>query len=94
METKIKLNSYDMITAAQTGLLRVIESDKRNENWGAGYKESLNKKISDSISGAMAEIAVANCLDIIYQFHCYSWELQNELNDLGKLNTFFWLEFF
>ena len=67
---EIELNSYDMLTAAQTGLLRAIESDKRKENWGAGYKESLNKKISDSISGAMAEIAVANCLDIIYQFHC------------------------
>jgi len=70
MERKIELNSYDMITAAQTGLLRAIESDKRKENWGAGYKKGLNKKIADSISGAMGEIAVANCLNIVYQFHC------------------------
>ena len=33
-----------MITAAYIGLLRAIESDKRKENWGAGYKKSLNKK--------------------------------------------------
>ena len=70
MERKIELNTYDMITAAYIGLLRAIESDKRKENWGAGYKKSLNKKIADSISGAMGEIAVANCLNIVYQFHC------------------------
>tara|TARA_Y100001951_G_C11229367_1_gene233685 strand:+ start:143 stop:673 length:531 start_codon:yes stop_codon:yes gene_type:complete len=67
---EIELNSYDMLTAAQTGLLRAIESDKRKESWGAGYNKNLNKKIADSISGAMGEIAVANCLKIVYQFHC------------------------
>ena len=67
---EIELNSYDMFTAAQTGLLRAIESDKRKESWGAGYNKNLNKKIADSISGAMGEIAVANCLKIVYQFHC------------------------
>jgi len=67
---EIELNSYDMLTAAQTGLLRAIESDKRKEDWGAGYKKSLSKKIADSITGAMGEIAVANYLKIIYQFHC------------------------
>ena len=67
---EIELNSYDMLTAAQTGLLRAIESDKRKESWGAGYNKNLNKKIADSISGSMGEIAVANCLKIVYQFHC------------------------
>ena len=67
---EIELNSYDMFTAAQTGLLRAIESDKRKESWGAGYNKNLNKKIADSISGAMGEISVANCLNIVYQFHC------------------------
>jgi len=57
-----------MTTAAQTGLLRVTESIKLNQEWWHGYKGTLEDKISKSISGAMAEISFANILECHLNF--------------------------
>ena len=69
MNPEIELDLYEMTTAAQTGLLRVTESIKLNQNWGHDYKGTLEDKISKSISGAMAEQSLCKYLDIPYEFH-------------------------
>ena len=64
MNPEIELDLYEMTTAAQTGLLRVTESIKLNQDWGYDYKGTLEDKISKSISGAMAEQSLCKYLDI------------------------------
>ena len=49
MNPEIELDLYEMTTAAQTGLLRVTESIKQNQEWWHGYKGTLEDKISKSI---------------------------------------------
>lgn len=67
---EVELNLYEITTASQTGLLRVTESMALEEEWHHGYKGTLEDKISKSISGAMAEIALCKFLEIPYEFHC------------------------
>ena len=69
MSPEIKLDLYEITTASQTGLLRVTESMKQNKEWNHGYKGTLEDKISKSISGAMAEIALCIYLKIPFEFH-------------------------
>ena len=69
MSPEIELDLYEMTTAAQTGLLRVTESIKQNQEWWHGYKGTLEDKISKSISGAMAEISLCKYLGVPFEFH-------------------------
>ena len=39
------------MASANNGLTRVFESMRLNQEWGHGYKSSLNEKIDRSISG-------------------------------------------
>jgi len=69
MSPEIELDLYEITTAAQTGLLRVTESIKLNQDWGHKYSGTLEDKISKSISGAMAEIALCKYFGIPFKFH-------------------------
>jgi len=69
MNPEIELDLYEITTAAQTGLLRVTESIKLNQDWGHKYSGTLEDKISKSISGAMAEIALCKYFGIPFKFH-------------------------
>jgi len=69
MSPEIKLDLYEITTAAQTGLLRVTESIKLNQDWGHKYSGTLEDKISKSISGAMAEISLCKYFGIPFEFH-------------------------
>jgi len=69
MSPEIELDLYEITTAAQTGLLRVTESIKLNQDWGHKYSGTLEDKISKSISGAMAEISLCKYFGIPFEFH-------------------------
>ena len=74
MEREIGLNIYDLITSGQTGLLRAVESIKKQKGkWGHGYKGEFTQQINDSIFGTMGELAVAKFLDVPYKYHCNAW---------------------
>ena len=73
MEREIELNSYDLLTSGQIGLLRAAETIKQKGKWGHGYDGYFTKQINDSIFGTMGEKAVAVFLDIPYKYHCNAW---------------------
>ena len=61
---EVKLDLYELQSAAHLGILRCLESLKHKENWGYGYKKTFNEQLADSISGAMGEVAAAKFLNI------------------------------
>jgi len=67
---EVELDLYEMTTAANTGLLRVFESIKHNQSWGYNYSGSLTDQMTKSISGCLAEVAVAKYLKIPFEYHC------------------------
>ena len=68
---EVKLDLYELQSAAHLGILRCLESLKHKENWGYGYKGSFNDQMARSISGAMGEVATAKFLNIKkYEYHC------------------------
>ena len=67
---QIKLDLFEIQSAAHLGILRCLESIKHNENWGYNYKGSLSQKFAHSISGSCAEAAVAKYLNIKFPYTC------------------------
>ncbi len=66
---EIKLDEYEILAAGHTALLRITESMRQNINWGHGYKGTFSKKIADSMSGTLGELAVAKCLKVHFNYH-------------------------
>ena len=66
---EIKLDEYEILAAGHTALLRITESMRQNINWGHGYKGTFSKKIADSMSGTLGELAVAKCLQVHFNYH-------------------------
>ena len=66
---EIKLDEYEILAAGNTALLRITESMRQNIEWGHGYKGSFNKKVADSMSGTLGELAVAKCLKTNFNYH-------------------------
>ena len=67
---EVKLDLYELQSAAHLGILRCLETLKHKENWGYGYKKTFNEQLADSISGAMGEVAAAKFLNIKFEYHC------------------------
>ena len=65
----IHLDLYEQQTAAQVGMMRVFESIHHGETWGHNYTGNFYQQVKDSISGAMAEFAVAKFFKIKPQIH-------------------------
>lgn len=65
----IYLDLYEQQTAAQVGMMRVFESIHHGESWGHNYTGNFYQQVKDSISGAMAEFAVAKYFKIKPQIH-------------------------
>jgi len=66
---QVTLDLYELMASANNGLTRVFESMRLNQEWGHGYKSSLNEKIARSISGSGAELACSKLLDIEFTYH-------------------------
>ena len=67
---QIKLDLFEIQSAAHLGILRCLESIKHKENWGYNYKRSLSQRFAHSISGSCAEAAVAKYLNIKFPYTC------------------------
>ena len=65
---QVTLDLYELMASANNGLTRVFESMRLNQEWGHGYKSSLNEKIARSISGSAAELACSKLLDIEFTY--------------------------
>ena len=65
---EINLSLYEMQSAAHLGILRCLESVKLGQEWGHGFRSTLNDKFAKSISGSMAEMAVCNFLEIPFTY--------------------------
>ena len=66
---QIKLDEYEILAAGYTALLRITESMRQNINWGHGYKGSFGDKVAKSMSGTLAELAVAKVLKVHFNYH-------------------------
>jgi hypothetical protein len=66
---EIKLDEYEILAAGHTALLRITESMRQQIEWGHGYKGTFSKKIADSMSGTLGELAVAKCLKVHFNYH-------------------------
>lgn len=65
----VHLDLYEQQTAAQVGMMRVFESIHHGESWGHNYTGNFYQQVKDSVSGAMAEFAVAKYFKIKPQIH-------------------------
>lgn len=66
---QIKLDEYEILAAGTTALLRITESMRQNIEWGHGYKGTFGDKVAKSLSGTLAELAVAKCLKVHFNYH-------------------------
>lgn len=66
---QIKLDEYEIYTSGCTALMRITESMRQNINWGHGYFGNFNDKVAKSLSGTLAELAVAKCLKVHFNHH-------------------------
>ncbi len=67
---QVELDLYEMQSSAHLGILRCLESVRLKQDWGYGFKASLNEKFAKSISGCQSELAVCKFLEIPFQYHC------------------------
>ena len=67
---EVELDLYELQSAAHLGILRCLETLKHKESWGYGYKKTFSEQLTDSISGAMGEVAAAKFLNIKFEYHC------------------------
>ena len=67
---EVKLDLYEMQSSAHLGILRCLESVRLKQDWGHGFKSTLNEKFARSISGAMSEMSVCKFLEIPFTFSC------------------------
>lgn len=67
---EVKLDLYEMQSSAHLGILRCLESVRLKQDWGHGFKSTLNEKFARSISGCQSELAVCKFLEIPFQYHC------------------------
>ena len=65
----VHLDLYEQQTASQVGMMRVFESIHHGESWGHNYTGNFYQQVKDSVSGAMAEFAVAKYFKIKPQIH-------------------------
>lgn len=66
---EIKLDEYEILAAGHTALLRITESMRQQIEWGHGYKGTFSKKVADSMSGTLGELAVSKCLKVHFNYH-------------------------
>ncbi len=67
---EVELDLYEMQSSAHLGILRCLESIRLKQDWGYGFKSTLNEKFARSISGAMSEMSVCKFLEIPFTFTC------------------------
>ena len=90
---EIKLDEYEILAAGHTALLRITESMRQNINWGHGYKGTFSKKIADSMSGTLGELAVAKCLKVHFNYHVNNLSTQSTVGFINIIILLIYMSF-